>query len=152
MAVHWIGVGSRRRFTWLPRFREVAVYGAPTWNSARNGSRCILFLPLSTRSVGMMIWCSGMRTANRCRRGRRASAVGKRFLSCTRAASDRACSRILEESMSTRRQDSTIVRVREVSCSSRCFFDFVRKPSAFVMSFVCLLLSSFVRLSSVECI
>jgi hypothetical protein len=37
------------------------------------------------------------------------------------------------------------VGVLEVSYSSRCFFGFVRKPPAFVMSFVCLLLSSFVR-------
>jgi hypothetical protein len=35
--------------------------------------------------------------------------------------------------------------VREVSFSSRCFFGFVRKPSAFVMSFDCLLLSDVVR-------
>jgi hypothetical protein len=58
--------------------------------------------------------------------------------------------------MSTRRQDRTIVGVLEVSCSSRCFFGFVTKPSAFVMSFDCLLLSdvvrSFVPLSSVKCI
>jgi hypothetical protein len=47
--------------------------------------------------------------------------------------------------MSTRRQDRTIVGVLEVSCSSRCFFGFVRKPSAFVMSFDCLLLSDVVR-------
>jgi hypothetical protein len=45
--------------------------------------------------------------------------------------------------------------VREVSFSSRCFFGFVRKPSAFVMSFDCLLLSDVVRsfvclLSSVD--
>jgi hypothetical protein len=33
------------------------------------------------------------------------------------------------------------VGVLEVSCSSRCFFGFVRKPPAFVMSFVCLLSS-----------
>jgi hypothetical protein len=37
-----------------------------------------------------------------------------------------------------------IVVVREVSCSSRCLFGFVRKPSAFVMSFV----RSFARLLS----
>jgi hypothetical protein len=47
--------------------------------------------------------------------------------------------------MSTRRQDRTIVVVLEVSCSSRCFFGFVRNPSAFVMSFDCLLLSDVVR-------
>jgi hypothetical protein len=47
--------------------------------------------------------------------------------------------------MSTRGQDRTIVGVLEVSCSSRCFFGFVRKPSAFVMSFDCLLLSDVVR-------
>jgi hypothetical protein len=45
----------------------------------------------------------------------------------------------------TRRQDRTIVGVLEVSCSSRCFFGFVRKPSAFVMSFDRLLLSDVVR-------
>jgi hypothetical protein len=35
--------------------------------------------------------------------------------------------------------------VREVSFSARCFFGFVRKPSTFVMSFDCLLLSDVVR-------
>jgi hypothetical protein len=56
--------------------------------------------------------------------------------------------------MSTRRQDRTIVGVLEVSCSSRCFFGFVRKPSAFVMSFDCLLLSDVVRsfVRSVACL
>jgi hypothetical protein len=54
---------------------------------------------------------------------------------------DRAFEKVLSASKLMRRQDMTIVGVRGVSCSSRCFFGFVRKPSAFVMSFVYLLSS-----------